>query len=797
MSSGNEKKSMMFSSVKELESKKTFEGDINSIVKRIKQRLDLLENALEDPNQRLNVGGAENLNVFYNQLKNDMKQNLPKLIGTETTEAIDMNAQFIKISAKILEKLKELNNNAKDGIDSGVEKYDLTKAPKPLTNTELKQAIEKKIHSKIVSNACGLRGFDSYAGGEAYEKIFDEKIINKYKFKRFAEDSSVAETFLLYGPPGTGKSLLAEAVAQKLSQYDPRTVFYNISAPDITGPFQGEAEQSLQFLFDDARYRASQYLSEKNPDHVPVVIFMDEIDGLITKGSGGQSSDSLLATFNTETAGVGKNKANKGLIIIAATNYPGKIPANAYSRFTNAIPVGLPLLNDYREIIMAQLKKFGFARTGIKFFDKNRKKIYFTTPELNEDGFIANPEKEDFMYAVKLSDFKSLKAILSGIGFSDDIKSGDNDDSLPDEVITLILKKSQQVIFNLGEEAKIDEVDLLAAVFWFIHYAPRQVDNVFNNVITSMHTNAIEFLNSVNSFNDKGEFRQLWIFEKRQITEKKIEQGKCVTEVKYLNNITPFANMNQKNKRYETPISPFRYSTIDNNFQQNIILESLNGIVVSKEIQNIKYDVQKTDWIIEVERKPIIQNKQGKKLSNVKESTTSTQILDGTKALELLKEKSLKKEGGEETKKESKNDFIEAESEKKKKQEPNNQYQWFVRRILASNGLRITNDNLNNLLKADTFVITDNSEKKLFVKENIIPGIKIDVPVDQETISKMITGYPFQMDDFLPAIDKVKFVKIEDIDTMIYYARTGGFSVKENQEDIQILEDIKFAEESQ
>lgn len=70
----------------------------------------------------------------------------------------------------------------------------------------------------------------------------------------------------------------------------------------------------------------------------PVVIFIDEIDGLLDVKSGG---DTIVSQINTEMSGL-SNASNKGLIVIAATNFPETIRESVLSRFINKIYVGLP-----------------------------------------------------------------------------------------------------------------------------------------------------------------------------------------------------------------------------------------------------------------------------------------------------------------------------------------------------------------------------------------------------------------------------------------------------------------------
>jgi len=68
---------------------------------------------------------------------------------------------------------------------------------------------------------------------------------------------------LLYGPPGTGKTLLARAVASQLDAN-----FLKVVSSAIVDKYIGESARLIREMFNYAR------------DHLPCIIFMDEIDAI-------------------------------------------------------------------------------------------------------------------------------------------------------------------------------------------------------------------------------------------------------------------------------------------------------------------------------------------------------------------------------------------------------------------------------------------------------------------------------------------------------------------------------------
>lgn len=141
-------------------------------------------------------------------------------------------------------------------------------------------------------------------------------------------------SILFYGYPGTGKTLLARAIYQSQGAW-----FLSVSASAIKSKYVGESSKNVHALFEAARYwyREQPTIDEKKR---PVVIFLDEFDGLVWSGDGGAQSD-VITEFLVEMEGV-ETGVNEGLILIAATNYPSRISSNILSRFTSKLRIALP-----------------------------------------------------------------------------------------------------------------------------------------------------------------------------------------------------------------------------------------------------------------------------------------------------------------------------------------------------------------------------------------------------------------------------------------------------------------------
>ncbi|ETO16263.1 ATPase, AAA family protein, partial [Reticulomyxa filosa] len=136
---------------------------------------------------------------------------------------------------------------------------------------------------------------------------------------------------LLFGPPGNGKTMIAKCVASSC-----KCTFFSISASSITSKFVGEAERLMRTLFRMAR------------DKAPSIIFIDEIDSLLTARGGkseAESSRRIKTEFLVQFDGVGastQTNQEKQVLIIGATNLPEELDDAVLRRFSKRILVPQP-----------------------------------------------------------------------------------------------------------------------------------------------------------------------------------------------------------------------------------------------------------------------------------------------------------------------------------------------------------------------------------------------------------------------------------------------------------------------
>lgn len=162
--------------------------------------------------------------------------------------------------------------------------------------------------------------------------------------KYTALGAKIPKGALLVGPPGTGKTLLAKAVAGEAD-----VPFFSISGSDFVEMFVGVGASRVRDLFEQAKAKA------------PCIVFIDEIDAVGRargKNAGFSGNDERENTLNqllTEMDGFG---TNSGVIVLAATNRADILDKALMraGRFDRQIHVGLPELNERKEIFQVHLR---------------------------------------------------------------------------------------------------------------------------------------------------------------------------------------------------------------------------------------------------------------------------------------------------------------------------------------------------------------------------------------------------------------------------------------------------------
>lgn len=199
----------------------------------------------------------------------------------------------------------------------------------------------KQILNEVVVKGDEVHWSD-IAGLEVAKNALRETVV--YPFLRpdlFMGLREPARGMLLFGPPGTGKTMLARAVAT-----ESKSTFFSISASSLTSKYLGDSEKLVRALFALAKLLA------------PSIIFVDEIDSLLSKRTGSGDNEAtrriktefLIQWSDLQRAAAGRETLDKErdrgdvnrVLVLAATNLPWAIDEAARRRFVRRQYIPLP-----------------------------------------------------------------------------------------------------------------------------------------------------------------------------------------------------------------------------------------------------------------------------------------------------------------------------------------------------------------------------------------------------------------------------------------------------------------------
>ncbi|EPY85514.1 fidgetin-like protein [Camelus ferus] len=146
---------------------------------------------------------------------------------------------------------------------------------------------------------------------------------------------------LLFGPPGTGKTLIGKCIASQSG-----ATFFCISASSLTSKWVGEGEKMVRALFAVARCQQ------------PAVIFIDEIDSLLSQRGDGEheSSRRIKTEFLVQLDGAATSAEDR-VLVVGATNRPQEIDEAARRRLAKRLYIPLPEAPAREQIVTSLMSR--------------------------------------------------------------------------------------------------------------------------------------------------------------------------------------------------------------------------------------------------------------------------------------------------------------------------------------------------------------------------------------------------------------------------------------------------------
>ena len=161
--------------------------------------------------------------------------------------------------------------------------------------------------------------------------------------KKFKEmGAKIPRGILLYGKPGTGKTLIAKAIAGEA-----RVPFISMSGSEFIEMFAGLGASRVRKLFEKAKKIS------------PCIVFIDEIDAIGSRRTGGSGAESENnQTLNQLLVEMDGFNTDETVIVLAATNRPEMLDKALLrpGRFDRQITIAAPDARGREEILKIHSK---------------------------------------------------------------------------------------------------------------------------------------------------------------------------------------------------------------------------------------------------------------------------------------------------------------------------------------------------------------------------------------------------------------------------------------------------------
>lgn len=347
--------SSLIDSLKEPNTNRVSDIDVKDITKLSSDNKELKDYRNFIDNQKERIEKIKS--IKNNSLNKKLEQYLD---GRILKEDKDLNKYLVNLSRRIenikkghigVIKTKISNEDDKISLDNPFKKINLKKTKKRGKKKDFEIINSEDIIDRL-SDVRGMR--------EIKEEI--DELISMIKGPEKYTDLGIKlhKGILLCGKPGTGKTLLARAIAG-----ESKVNFMFVTGSDFDDTYVGVGAKRIRQLFKTAK------------QNKPCIVFIDEIDSLLTKSRRTGEHSSSRATINQFLAEMDGFSNLDQVYIIGATNHEKDLDSAATraGRFDKTIHVPVPNVDAREEIISYYLNKIKLEKSELDV-----KKLSLMTP---------------------------------------------------------------------------------------------------------------------------------------------------------------------------------------------------------------------------------------------------------------------------------------------------------------------------------------------------------------------------------------------------------------------------------
>ncbi|XP_022230535.2 fidgetin-like protein 1 [Drosophila obscura] len=240
-----------------------------------------------------------------------------------------VHSKYVPPTDQALEQHANRSNGSGSSSSSG------GNIPIPDSLAHLDAKMVEQIMRESMHNYTNV-AWEDIAGLESAKSTFLEAIILPLRRPDlYSGQRRPPRGVLLFGPSGTGKTMIAKCIASQA-----KARFFSISPSTLTSKWVGECEKLVMTLFAVA------------VAHQPAIIFIDEVDSLLSKRSANENESTmrLKNEFLIHLDGAATN-AEDQVLVVGATNRPQEIDEAVRRRFVRRLYVPLPTKEARQQII--------------------------------------------------------------------------------------------------------------------------------------------------------------------------------------------------------------------------------------------------------------------------------------------------------------------------------------------------------------------------------------------------------------------------------------------------------------